>query len=79
MPLTLGFERRARFACGRAVPVLGFAAAYLFSASFRAFGRRISLSLLVGLHLWRFVGVGFVIAWLIGRLRAPITSLLVSG
>jgi hypothetical protein len=50
------------------VPILSFLAAYLFSASFRAFTNEISLTLLVGSHLWRFVGLGFIIAWLQGKL-----------
>jgi hypothetical protein len=36
-----------------AVPILGFVAAYLLSASFRAFANGISLTLIVGSHLWR--------------------------
>jgi hypothetical protein len=50
------------------VPILGFVTAYATSASFRAFTETIPMALLVGSHLWRFVGVGFVIAWLVGRL-----------
>jgi hypothetical protein len=53
-----------------AVPILGFLAAYGVSPSFRAFTGTIPLSLLVGSHLWRFVGLGFVIAWLAGALPA---------
>ena len=52
------------------LPMIGFTAAYFFSASFRAFTKTISLTLIVGSHLWRFVGVGFVIAWLTGDLPA---------
>jgi len=51
-----------------AVPVLGFVAAYALSASFRAFADGLDLALLVGSHVWRFVGLGFVIAWLSGAL-----------
>jgi hypothetical protein len=53
-----------------AVPIFGFVTAYLISASFRAFTKSISLTLLVGSHLWRFVGLGFVIGWLKGVLPA---------
>jgi hypothetical protein len=53
-----------------AVPILGFVTAYLISASFRAFTKSISLTLIVGSHLWRFVGLGFVIGWLKGALPA---------
>jgi hypothetical protein len=52
------------------VPILGFVAAYRFSPGFRAFARRIDLALLVGSHLWRFVGLAFVVAWLNGALPA---------
>jgi hypothetical protein len=53
-----------------ALPIVGFVTAYLASASLRAWANGISLRLLVGLHLWRFVGLGFVIAWLTGHLPA---------
>lgn len=53
-----------------AVPILGFLLAYRASPTFRAFTETIPLSLLVGSHLWRFVGLGFVIAWLAGALPA---------
>lgn len=52
------------------VPTLGFVLAYRSSSRFRAFTETIPLALLVGSHLWRFVGVGFVIAWLAGALPA---------
>ena len=52
------------------VPILGFLLAYRASPSLRAFSRTIPLSLLVGSHLWRFVGIGFVAAWLAGALPA---------
>ena len=51
-------------------PIVGFVIAYAASASFRAFADGLSLPLLVGSHLWRFVGLGFVIAWLYGSLPA---------
>jgi hypothetical protein len=53
-----------------AIPSLGFVLAYSLSKSFRDFTAAISLALLVGAHLWRFVGVGFIYAWLTGRLAA---------
>jgi hypothetical protein len=53
-----------------ALPIVGFVTAYFASASFRAFADGLSLMLLVGSHLWRFVGLGFVIAWLMGSLPA---------
>jgi Na+/proline symporter len=40
------------------VPIIGFIAAYILSASFRAFTKSLSLTLIVASHLWRFVGVG---------------------
>ncbi len=52
------------------LPVLGFVAAYRISPSIRAFAASLSFPLLVGSHLWRFVGLGFVIAWLEGALPA---------
>lgn len=52
------------------VPMLGWLAAYLVSATFREFANGLPLTLLVGSHLWRFVGVGFVIGWLKGALPA---------
>lgn len=51
-----------------AVPIVVFVGAYATSASFRAFADGLPLTLLVGSHLWRFVGVGFVIGWLRGAL-----------
>jgi hypothetical protein len=52
------------------IPIIGFIAAYLISDSFRAFTHNINLTLLVGSHLWRLVGIGFVIGWLKGTLPA---------
>jgi hypothetical protein len=52
------------------VPIIGFIVANVFSPSLRAFTQNISLTLLVGSHLWRFVGLGFVIGWLKGDLPA---------
>ena len=52
------------------VPMLVFGLAYAASASFREFTETIPMSLLVGSHLWRFVGIGFVIGWLTGALPA---------
>jgi hypothetical protein len=53
-----------------ALPIVGFVGAYFASPSFRAFADGLSLPLLIGSHLWRFVGLGFVIAWLLGSLPA---------
>jgi hypothetical protein len=53
-----------------ALPILGFSATYLSNPAFRAFANGIDLTLLVGSHVWRFVGVGFVLAWLRGALPA---------
>jgi pimeloyl-ACP methyl ester carboxylesterase len=53
-----------------AVPIVGFVATYLLSSSFRAFAKGIDLTLIVGSHLWRFVGLGFLIGWLNGALPA---------
>jgi hypothetical protein len=50
------------------VPIAAFGTAYFASRSFRVFADGLSLTLLVGSHLWRFVGLGFVIAWLLGAL-----------
>jgi hypothetical protein len=52
------------------LPIAGFLLAYFLSPSLRAFADEISLTLLVGSHLWRFVGLGFVIGWLQGALPA---------
>jgi hypothetical protein len=53
-----------------AIPIAGFLLADAASPAFRAFTETIPLGLLVGSHLWRFVGLGFVIAWLWGVLPA---------
>ncbi|MCI0416636.1 hypothetical protein L0222_28030 [bacterium] len=50
------------------LPILGFSVAYLVSNAFRAFTESLSLTLIVSSHLWRFVGLGFIIAWLKGAL-----------
>jgi hypothetical protein len=52
------------------VPITGFLLAYTLSAAFRTFAQHIDMRLLVGSHIWRFVGVGFVIGWLTGNLPA---------
>jgi hypothetical protein len=54
--------------CFLAIPMLTLILAYLTSASFRAAADSLPLSFLVGSHLWRFVGVGFVIGALEGVL-----------
>jgi hypothetical protein len=53
-----------------ALPIVGLTMAYLVSEEFRIFARGISLPLIVGAHTWRYVGVGFVIAFLMGKLPA---------
>jgi len=50
------------------VPILGFVAAYAASPSFWAFTETLPMSLLVGSHVWRFVGIGFVVGALTGSL-----------
>ena len=50
------------------VPVIVFTALYLASAQFRAFAHSNSLPLITGAHAWRFVGFGFIIAYLFGKL-----------
>ena len=51
-----------------AVPFAGFVAMYFGNPRFRAFTHSLSLPLIVGAHVWRYVGIGFVIAFLMGRL-----------
>ena len=53
-----------------AIPIAGFVTAYRTSAPFRAFTETIPLAFLVGSHVWRFVGLGFVLAWVAGALPA---------
>ena len=53
-----------------AVPIVLFAVLYLLSKSFRAYANGLDLSLIVGAHLWRYVGVGFLLAFFYGRLPA---------
>ncbi len=50
------------------VPFVGFAGAYFVSPRFRDFTHSISLPLIVGAHAWRYVGLFFVIAYLMGKL-----------
>lgn len=50
------------------VPILFFTTFYVLSTRFRALANSVSLSLIVGAHVWRYVGLGFVIAFLFGRL-----------
>ena len=49
-------------------PVALGVAAHRLSPSLRAWTDRFSLTWMVGLHTWRLVGLGFVAAWLFGRL-----------
>jgi hypothetical protein len=50
------------------LPILGFVAAYAVSPSMRALGDTIPLSVLLGSHLWRFVGLGFIVGAFTGAL-----------
>ncbi|MGE5834906.1 MAG: hypothetical protein ACM4AI_10530 [Acidobacteriota bacterium] len=52
------------------VPIALAVVAYRVSASLRAWTDRFNLTWLVGLHVWRFVGFGFILAWALGRLPA---------
>ena len=52
------------------LPIAFFTALYLSNREFRAFVNTIDLSLIVLAHLWRYVGLGFLIAFLFGRLPA---------
>jgi hypothetical protein len=52
------------------LPMAGFFTAYVVSRSFRAFTANLKLTWLVGSHLWRLVGLGFVIGWYVGALPA---------
>ncbi len=52
------------------VPITTFITAYLTSAAFRAFTDELALTPIVAAHLWRFVGIFFVIGWLTGKLPA---------
>ena len=53
-----------------AAPIAVFKTLYLTSKDFRAFANGLDLSLIVGAHLWRYVGAGFIAAYLFGRLPA---------
>jgi hypothetical protein len=50
------------------VPIVALIAAYVESPTFRAFANQISLTVLVGAHVWRFVGVFFLTGALSGAL-----------
>jgi hypothetical protein len=52
------------------VPILGFLAAYAASRPFRAYAETVAMPLLVGSHLWRLVGIGFVVGASTGALAA---------
>jgi hypothetical protein len=52
------------------LPIGGFGTAYFASRRFRAFTATLKLTWLVGSHLWRLVGLGFVIGWYVGALPA---------
>lgn len=59
---------QAYFGIFIALPFMLAAMLYLLSDQFRAYTHSISLSLIVGAHVWRFVGIGFIIAYLLGDL-----------
>lgn len=52
------------------IPTLVLAGSYGASSRFRAMANRIPLPYIVRAHLWRFVGIGFVIGYFRGRLPA---------
>jgi hypothetical protein len=52
------------------VPILFFCTWYLAGGQFRAFANSLNLAWIVGAHLWRFVGLGFVIAVFLRKLPA---------
>ena len=52
------------------VPMAAFGTAYFASRTFRAFAASVKLTWLVGSHLWRLVGLGFIIGWYLGALPA---------
>jgi len=52
------------------LPILFFSIWYSASSEFRRWANSISLWLIVGSHVWRLVGLGFVIAVLVGKLPA---------
>ncbi len=51
-----------------APPLIVFTVLYLASASFRSFAHSIPLPFIVGAHVWRYIGLGFIIAYLFGKL-----------
>lgn len=52
------------------LPIVVFTSLYLSNNNFRVFANSIDISLVVVAHLWRYVGIGFLIAFLYGRLPA---------
>ena len=52
------------------IPIFVLTASYAVSPRFRAMAHRIPLSYIVRAHLWRFVGIGFVIGYFRGQLPA---------
>ena len=54
------------------VPISIGITAYALSSSVRAWALGLSLTWLVGLHIWRVVGLGFVLAWLLGELPGSV-------
>jgi hypothetical protein len=52
------------------LPVVIAETAFLLSRPVRAFAESLSLTWLVGSHVWRFVGLGFLVGWYRGALPA---------
>lgn len=53
-----------------ALPIALFSTLYISNSGFRAIANSIDLAFIVGAHLWRYVGIGFLIAFLMGKLPA---------
>lgn len=51
-----------------AIPIVFFGTLYALNPWFRAFTNSMSLPLIIGAHLWRYVGIGFAVAVLLGHL-----------
>ncbi len=52
------------------LPVVIAGTAFLFSRPFQVLAESVSLTWLVGSHVWRFVGLGFLVGWYRGALPA---------
>src|SRR5436190_921565 len=51
-----------------AVPIVVFVSLYWTNSSLRAFSRMLDLKVITGLHLWRFVGLDFLMRYAQGHL-----------